>query len=129
MKKIITVLIILIIFVGCNKIDKNPVTIDKTTFETYSKTLLIAMDKSVKEEKSLDVKIENDLKIYIDKYNNEINRVNADKITDEQKYIADDVWLTSLNLKYLLEAVKNKDSKNIKIQHKMLTDILSPYNL
>lgn len=136
MKKILIALIILIAFASggltnyyCNKkpVAKTEIfVIDKTNFDTYSKTLLKAISKCVKEEKRLDIKAEHDLQIYIGSYHNGDFSPN---LTKKQKYIADDVWLTSLNLMYLLEAIQDNNKKDIKIQHKILTDLLMPYKL
>lgn len=103
--------------------------IDKTNFNTYSKSLLIAINKCAKEEKRLDIKSEHDLINYIDIYFGADFKTIMKDMTKEQKGIADDIRLTSLNLTYLLEAIQDKNVNDINVQHRILTDLLTPYKL
>jgi len=147
MKKILVVFAILVAFISggltthyYDKINNKPIpvakvvkaeifTIDKTSFDTYSKTLLVAINKCSKEEKRLDVKAEHDLINYIDIYFGADFKNIMKDMTEEQKNTADDVRLTSLNLTYLLEAIQDNDKKGIEVQHKILIDLLIPYKL
>jgi hypothetical protein len=103
--------------------------IDKTNFDTYSKTLLAAISKCVKEEKRLDVKSESDLRIFIECYHNDNFYTANNKMTSEQKDISGHIWVTSLNLDILLEAIQDNNLKSIEVQRKVLKDLLVSYNL
>lgn len=103
--------------------------IDKTNFDTYSKTLLTAISKCAKDEKRLDVRSENELQTYLGIYHGETFYTNINKLTKAQQDIADDVWLTSSSLTGLLEAIQDGNTKDIAVQHKILADLLSPYKL
>lgn len=141
MKKVITsilgVILLLSIFTGCesntnskdisiSKSKEEKIIIDKSNLDSYSTTLLKSINYSYKKQKELDLTTKNDLTEYLNKYHGEDFYKN-NTLTAKEKDQIDDVFLTSLGLKYLLEAKQSNDNEKVKIQQKVLSDLLEKY--
>lgn len=133
---ILGIFLLLSIFTGCelnsNTKDKpknkeEKIVIDKSTLDSYSTTLLKSINYSYKKQKDLDSTTKNDLTEYLNKYHGDDFYKN-NTLTAKEKDQIDDVFLTSLGLRYLLEAKKSNDTEKVKIQQKVLSDLLEKYN-
>lgn len=132
---ILGVFLLLSIFAGCElnpnndkpKNKEEKIVIDKSTLDSYSITLLKSINHSYKKQKDLNSTTKNDLIEYLNKYHGEDFYKN-NTLTAKEKDKIDDVFLTSLGLKYLLEAKQSNDTEKVKIQQKVLSNLLEKYN-
>ncbi|MDF2802355.1 MAG: hypothetical protein K0S61_2258 [Anaerocolumna sp.] len=110
-----------------NKPKEEKIVIDKSNFDSYSTTLLKAINHSFKKGKDLDGPTKNDIEEYLTKYHGDDFYTNKSLSTDYKNKV-DDVFLTSINLKSFFEAKQSKDTEKIATQQKILTELLNKYS-
>lgn len=113
--------------VTINKPKEEKIVIDKTTFDSYSLTLLKAMRSSLKNEKDLDNNTKNDITEYLNKYHSD--DFYHSKLSTSDTHKSEVVFLTSISLKYFFEAKKINDKQSMTVEKKCLNDLLAEYNI
>lgn len=104
-----------------------PIKIDKSNFDTFSKTLLSAINQAYKNETGLDYLTDEDLHEYLNSYRGSNYFTSQNQMDTKEKDICDDVFLTSINLRNLIQSKEKHDNKNIQIQKNILSYLFSKY--